>query len=85
MVDKTETSTSEMALRGRIGGYAKAAKYPPNQLTGAARAGFLRRFEPRDSSLSEDERHRRAKCALAAHMAKLARLSSIARRERKGK
>lgn len=75
------TSSSEMGLRGRIGGYAKAAKYSPEQLTGAARAGFLQRFEPQDPLLSEEERQRRAQAALKAHMARLARLSALARRK----
>jgi tRNA U34 5-methylaminomethyl-2-thiouridine-forming methyltransferase MnmC len=71
----------EMRLRGRIGGYSKAAKYPPKQLTGAARAAFLKGFEPEDPSLSEEERQRRAKAALRAHMAKLSWLSVLARRK----
>jgi len=69
-----------MALRGRIGGYAKAAKYPADQLTASARRGFLRRFEPADPGLSPQEKQRRTEAALRAHMAKLARLSAIARR-----
>ena len=71
----------DMALRGRIGGYARAAKYAPDQLTGAARTGFMRRFEPTDPSLTECERQRRAECALKAYMASLARRSALARRK----
>jgi len=41
-------NSKDMALRGRIGGYAKAAKYNSQELTGAARAGFLKRFIPQD-------------------------------------
>lgn len=70
----------DMSLRGRIGGYARAGKYSPQELTGAARAGFLRRFIPDDDNLSEDERLRRAQANLRAHMARLARLSAIKRK-----
>ena len=66
-------------LRGRIGGYAKAAKHPADELTTAARRGFMARFQPSDPDLSDDERQRRAQAALKAHMAKLAYLSSKAR------
>ena len=72
---------SDMALRGRIGGYARAAKYASNELTGPARSGFMKRFEPQDPSLSPDERLRRTEAALRAHMARLARLSAKARRK----
>lgn len=74
-----------MALRGRIGGYAKASRYPPPQLTQAARATFLARFE-RDVDphglLPAEERQRRAQAALRAHMARLALMSVEARRKR---
>ena len=70
-----------MAARGRIGGYARAAKYSPEQLTGAARAGFLKRFEPDELGLSSEEQLRRTQAALRAHMAKLARLSALSRRK----
>jgi len=72
----------DMALRGRIGGYAKAAKYNSQELTQAARAGFLRRFTPDDDTLSEQERLRRAQANLKAYMSRLARLSSIKRKNR---
>ena len=71
----------DMALRGRIGGFARAAKYDSQELTGAARAGFLRRFQPQEQGLSEEERLRRTQSALKAHMAKLARLSALSRRK----
>ena len=73
--------SKDMALRGRIGGYSRAGKYSPEQLTGAARAGFLKRFIPDDDNLSEDERLRRAQANLRAHMARLARLSSLKRKK----
>lgn len=74
-------NNNDMALRGRIGGYAKAAKYSPDELTGAARRGFLARFEPADQSLSPEERQRRTQAALRSHMARLSRLSALARRK----
>ena len=77
--------SADMALRGRIGGYSRAAKYGPEELTGAARAGFLRRFVPNDSSLSEEERQRRTEAGLNAYMAALARKSALARRRKKGR
>jgi len=71
---------NEMASRGRIGGFVRASKYPPEDLTGAARVAFLRNFEPQDPNLSPEERRRRGQAALKAHMARLARLSALARR-----
>ena len=69
----------DAALRGRIGGFSKAAKHPADTLTTAARRGFMARFEPQDPDLDQAERQRRAQAALKAHMAKLAYLSSKAR------
>ncbi len=71
----------DMALRGRIGGFARAAKYDSQELTGAARAGFLLRFQPQEPGLSEEERLHLTQAALKAHMAKLARLSALSRRK----
>jgi len=73
--------SKDMALRGRIGGYARAARYSPDELTCAARRGFMARFEPRDPLLSEEERQRRTQANLKAHMARLARLSAIKRKK----
>jgi len=72
----------DMSLRGKIGGYAKAAKYSPVELTGAARRGFMARFEPQEEGLSQEERQRRTQAALRAHMARLARLSAMKRSTR---
>lgn len=83
MATKTFNS-QDMASRGRIGGYSRAAKYSSEELTSAARAGFLKRFEPTDPGLSHEERQRRAQCALKAYMAKLARKSTMARKQAKG-
>ena len=73
--------SKDMSRRGKIGGFSKAAKYSPQELTGAARAGFLRRFIPNDDNLSEGERMRRTQANLKAYMARLARLSAIKRRK----
>jgi len=70
----------DASLRGRIGGFAKAAKHPADTLTTAARCGFMARFEPSEPDLDDTERQRRTQAALRAHMAKLAYLSSKARR-----
>ena len=75
--------SSDMAARGRIGGYARAALYSPEELTGKARVGFLHRFETEvdpDGTLPPEERQRRAKAALRAYMAQLARKSALKRR-----
>ncbi|MFC2000421.1 hypothetical protein ACFLXE_06680, partial [Chloroflexota bacterium] len=53
----------------------------PEELTSAARAGFLKRFWPDDSSLSDQEKQRRAQAGLRAHMAALARKSAKKRRK----
>jgi hypothetical protein len=72
---------NDMALRGKVGGFARAARYSGDELTKEARAGFLKRFEPQEPNLSPEERQRRTEAALRAHMAKLARKSAIARRK----
>ena len=77
----TVVDSKDMALRGRIGGFARAAKYSRDELTSSARRGFMARFEPQDPLLSEEERQRRAQASLRAHMAKLARLSAIKRKK----
>ena len=72
--------SSDMSARGKIGGYARAAKYGPDELTGAARQGFMARFyKDLPEGLSEQERHRRAGARLKGYMAGLARLSAKAR------
>jgi|GEM_PF-2301672 len=78
-------NSQDMALRGRIGGFARAAKYSPEQLTGPARIGFLRRFWPDDVSLSDQEKVRRAQAGLNSYMASLARQSALSRRRKKRK
>lgn len=81
-IGKKMIDRSDMAARGRIGGYEKASRYPADELTREARAGFMERFMPTDPDLSEEERQRRAQASLRAHMARLARLSALARRKK---
>ena len=80
-----EIDPAEMALRGRIGAYRLHATHDPTQTTAAGRAAFLARFEREvdpDLALPAEERRRRAECAKKAYFAKLAYLSSKARRSR---
>lgn len=80
-----EFDPAEMALRGRVGGLVKASRYPPAELTSAARAAFLARFEHAvdpDGVLPPEERQRRALAARKAYFARLAWLSARARRRR---
>jgi hypothetical protein len=73
------------ATAGRIGGFAKAARHPADELTRAARDGFLARFEREvdpQNALAPEERARRAIAARRAHMARLAHKSAQARRRR---
>lgn len=70
---------TDKQLIGRIGGLVKASRYPPTQLTQAARDGFLKRFESKDTTLSAEEKERRARAGLKAHMMRLARLSAKVR------
>jgi hypothetical protein len=78
--------SSEAALRGRIGGYALAAKRDPKQYTQPARAAFLARFVEQvdpDRLLPEAERTRRAEAARHAYFARLAYLSASSRQRRR--
>lgn len=76
---------SDAILRGRIGAHLLHARYDSRKLTAKARVAFLASFERTvdpDGSLPVDERRRRAAHLRAAHFARLARLSAIARRRR---
>jgi len=75
----------DMALRGRIGAHLLHARYDSKVLTAPARAAFLAGFERAvdpDGLLPANERRRRAAHLRAAHFARLARLSALARRRR---
>ena len=80
------SSPSERALRGRIGAHLLHATHDSRRLTEKARASFMASFERQvdpDGSLPADERRRRAAHARAAYFARLARMSSLARDQRK--
>jgi hypothetical protein len=73
----------EMARRGRIGAHVTQSRHDARELTSPARAAFLTTFEKQvdpDEVLPPEERRRRAAHARKAHMARLARLSVLARR-----
>ena len=76
---------SLMALRGRIGGHATAARHDSRETTAKARQVFNDSFETAvdpDGQLLPEERVRRAAQARREHFARLAYLSVAARRER---
>jgi len=83
----------EMALRGRIGGHATAAKHSPLAYTGAARGVFRSSFlvghgcslcrpVAIPATLPDAERRRRADALRRLHYARLAHASANARRTR---
>lgn len=76
----------ERALRARIAAHALHAQRDGREITAAARGKFLDRFarmvDP-DLTLPEDERDRRARSALKAHMLSLSLRSAAARRRRR--
>ena len=74
---------ADRRLRARIAANTRAANEDGRQMTRAARAAFLNGFEAQvdpDGSLPPEERHRRARAALRAHMSRLAARSARARR-----
>ena len=76
---------AERVLRARIGAYALHAQRDARETTSAARAKFLGRFEREvdpDSTLTTEERARRATAARRAYFARLALRSSRARARR---
>ena len=76
---------ADLSLRGRIGAHLLHARYDSRVLTANARAAFMAGFERAvdpDGLLPADERRRRAAHLRAAHFARLARLSALARRKR---
>lgn len=80
-----EYDPAEMSRRGRIGAYRRLALHDARELTAAARAAFLAKFEREvdpDCVLPPEERERRAAYARKAHFARLARLSVNARQAR---
>jgi hypothetical protein len=81
-------SAEERTLRGRIAAYTQHAKHDTRETTKAARAAFVLRFVDQvdpDRVLPEDERLRRARAAMQAHMSRLALASVRARRGRRAR
>jgi hypothetical protein len=75
---------NEMALRGRIGAHVTHSRHDVRELTAPAREAFLAKFEREVDPagvLSPEERRRRAEHARKAYMARISRLSAIARRK----
>ena len=78
-------NTGARNARARIAAYALHAKYDSRDLTRAARAAFLERFERQvdpDCVLPTAERHRRAEAAKRAYFLQLARRSAAVRARR---
>lgn len=79
-------TAAERSQLGRIGAYAVHSRYDSHQLTEPARLAFWSKFleqvDPKHE-LPIEERERRAEMARKAHFARLAYLSSVARRRRR--
>ena len=76
----------QMALRGKLGAYVLHSTHDSREITEAARAGFLAKFERQvdpDRVLAPEERRRRALAARNAHMMRLALRSAEVRRKKK--
>ena len=79
-------SHAQRVLIGRLGAYTMLSKHDPYEVTKAARAAFVSKFErdvDPDQILPIDERLRRAEMARKAHYARMALKSAEARRKRK--
>jgi hypothetical protein len=78
----------QRALHARMAAYSLHAKTDSREHTRPAREAFLQRFQDQvdpDRQLAPDERDRRARQALKAHMTALALRSSTARARRSPK
>lgn len=79
-----DAERSAASMRGRIGAFALHAQHDSREITGAARAAFLSKFELQvdpDRKLTPGERARRAAAARSLHFARLALASVKARRK----
>ena len=76
-------TSTERALRGRIGAFTLHARHDPRATTAAARLAFNGRFvdlvDP-ERTLPEDGRRRRVEAARNAYSSRLAYRSVLARR-----
>lgn len=78
---------AQRVLLGRLGAYTMLSRHDPYEVTKAARAAFVSKFErdvDPDGILPVEERLRRADMARKAHYTRLALKSAEARRRRKG-
>lgn len=79
---------AERVLLGRLGAYTMLSRNDPHEITKAARAAFVSKFErdvDPDGVLPSEERLRRADMARKAHYIRLALKSAEARRRRAGR
>jgi hypothetical protein len=79
--------SQHFAMLGRIGAAVTHSRWDARDLTDAATKAQLARFDRQvdpDGTLPEQERERRAKAALSAHMTRLA-LRSVEARRRNGR
>ncbi len=79
----TALTPEERTLRARLAAHTLHSTYNPRDTTAKARTAALMRFEEQvdpDGTLPEDERQRRARHALQAHMSRMAFESLKARR-----
>jgi hypothetical protein len=77
----------ERSLRASIAANTRWSREDPRPALAEVRAGFARRFEDKvdpDRSLPADERARRARAAMRAHMQSLSLKSAKARRKAGG-
>lgn len=85
-IERVVTYDSEvMAERGRRGAAIRNARHDPSAFARRAHAAFLRKFEYEidpAGALPPDERQRRGREAMRAHMRRLAAASAQARRQR---
>jgi len=76
-------TTSEMALRGRIGAAVLHATHDSRETSAAGRAAFLDRFEREvdpERALAPEERQKRARSAKSAYFSRLSLKALRARR-----
>jgi len=75
----------ERTLRARLGAYSRLAREDAHEMTAPARRSWATKWEQQvDPSgvLAPEERARRARAAMRAHMARLALASAKARKRR---
>ncbi|HYK94345.1 MAG TPA: hypothetical protein VE011_00540 [Candidatus Dormibacteraeota bacterium] len=78
---------AQRVLLGRLGAYTMLSRNDPHEITKAARAAFVSKFErdvDPDGVLPLEERLRRAEMARKAHYTRLALRSAEVRRKRRG-